>query len=161
MSDFSFRPMTVDDHDYLSQIICGTLSEIGANANDPLFQQLAPDYQKVCCAHASDLLGRKKGVGFIAEVEGEPAGLIFGETQPPWLPVSQIEHIGYIEALWVEPEHRRSGLARALVAHLEQAFKQDGVELMELNFHLDNPTAEPFWESLGYRSTRVRAQKSI
>ncbi|MDT8446197.1 MAG: GNAT family N-acetyltransferase [bacterium] len=155
------RHLSPEDLDYLTQSMCGTLAEIGANAQDPQFQQLMPTYQEVCHAFSLDLLGRKQGIGWVAEVAGTPVGLIFGEPQPAWMPLSQVKKLGYIETIWVEPLYRQRGLARRLVEALEVAFKEAGVERVELNFHLNIPGAAAFWEKIGYRPGPQRNQKSL
>jgi len=57
---------------------------------------------------------------------------------------------GWIHRLAVHPEHRRSGLASALVAELEQRMAAHGAPRINLLVMPDNVDGLRFWQRLGY-----------
>jgi len=57
---------------------------------------------------------------------------------------------GNIYRLAVRPEHRRRGIARALVAAAEEAFAEWGVRRVTALVERDHPWAVGFWNAVGY-----------
>ncbi len=57
---------------------------------------------------------------------------------------------GGIAAMWVEPGHRRAGLARAMVGALAAAATAHGARSLHLQTDSDNPAALALYESLGF-----------
>lgn len=55
---------------------------------------------------------------------------------------------GVIEAVYVDPDHARRGVGRAIVSELERAARIAGVATLVLDASLN---ALPFYEALGYR----------
>jgi len=58
---------------------------------------------------------------------------------------------GHLLSLAVDPQARRRGLARALIAAMEQAALARGARHMQLELREDNGAAEALYASLGYR----------
>ena len=58
---------------------------------------------------------------------------------------------GHLQSLAVDPEARRRGLGRALIAAAEEAARTRGGRHMQLELREDNGAAEALYESLGYR----------
>ena len=59
--------------------------------------------------------------------------------------------LGHLLSLAVDPEARRRGLGRALIAAAEEAARARGARHMQLELREDNGAAEALYESLGYR----------
>ena len=78
----------------------------------------------------------------VAEVEGRLVGSIIG-TFDGWR--------GNIYRLAVHPDHRRQGVARALVAEVEKRLAQQGAKRITALVEKDHPWAMTFWEAVGYR----------
>jgi GNAT superfamily N-acetyltransferase len=83
------------------------------------------------------------GVFLVAEVDGEPAG------SGAWrlLPSGEVE----IKRVYVEPAHRRRGLARVIMAALEESAARAGHRAVVLNTGQEQPEALVLYDRLGYR----------
>jgi GNAT superfamily N-acetyltransferase len=58
-----------------------------------------------------------------------------------------------IQDLFVEPDHRKAGIARALLARLSTIAIERGIPLIQLNVLEGNP-AEPFYRRAGFQQLR-------
>lgn len=56
-----------------------------------------------------------------------------------------------IDDAWVEPDHRRRGLMRRLVAAVADYMEESGVEHAMLDYALRNPASEKAWLALGFK----------
>jgi GNAT superfamily N-acetyltransferase len=88
---------------------------------------------------------------FVAEAEGEVIGFVsmaVARNVPDRLPEVYL-NLGY---LYVDPRHRRAGVARQLVAALRTwANTLDGVAHVEMAVLEGDPDAAAFWEAMGFR----------
>lgn len=57
---------------------------------------------------------------------------------------------GHITTVGVAPEHRRRGLARKLLAHVEEALEKRGVNTICLEVRVDNIPAQMLYRRFGY-----------
>lgn len=87
---------------------------------------------------------------FIAEVDGEPVGMIRAHVDK-----TRTEKKGFIRMLGVAPEFRRRGVGTALAMKGIQDLKERGMETVEGEATLDQRGAVEFWEHLGFSRVRV------
>jgi ribosomal protein S18 acetylase RimI-like enzyme len=77
----------------------------------------------------------------VAQVGGRLVGSIIG-TFDGWR--------GNIYRLAVHPDHRRQGVARALVADVEKMLSEEGAKRITALVEKAHPWAMSFWEAVGY-----------
>jgi ribosomal protein S18 acetylase RimI-like enzyme len=77
----------------------------------------------------------------VADIDGQIVGSIIA-TFDGWR--------GNIYRLAVRPDHRRRGIARALVASVEEAFAEWGVRRVTVLVERDHSWAVGFWSAVGY-----------
>ncbi len=83
----------------------------------------------------------------IAERAGQPIGFaLYTFNYSVWTAARGI----FIEDIWVEPEHRRDGAARALMAALARECTAKGYKRIDLNV-LDWNRARGFYERIGFK----------
>lgn len=61
--------------------------------------------------------------------------------------------VGYIEGIYVDPEHRGRGLGRALLHHAEEWCRSIGCKELATDAELDNRAAQKFHETMGFEET--------
>ncbi len=83
------------------------------------------------------------GAFLVAEVGGEAAGCGAWRV----LPSGEVE----IKRVYVEPAHRRRGLARVIMAALEDSAARAGHRSVVLNTGQEQPEALALYDRLGYR----------
>jgi ribosomal protein S18 acetylase RimI-like enzyme len=64
---------------------------------------------------------------------------------------------GELIDLWVDPDHRRRGLANRLIAALVQFFRARDVEFLSVNYVEGNTLADLLWRRLGFHPAVLTA----
>jgi aminoglycoside 6'-N-acetyltransferase I len=92
-------------------------------------------------------------VGFLAFSDtGEPIGMIdarirnYAEGAPNL-------RAAYVEDLWVGPEHRGNGIAQALLGHIEQWARDQGLDWLGSDACLDNEASHAWHRASGFAET--------
>ena len=82
----------------------------------------------------------------LAEFDGEPAGMaLYFFTYSTW-----VSRLGlYLEDLYIRPEYRRHGIARALLRHLAEIARRQGCRRFQWVVHRENTSAIALYTSLG------------
>ena len=148
------------------------------DANDPAIAHIAPLFAQMHAEMAASgmvltlaqggatiwlkaVLGGLERFGrlVVAEVDGIIVG--FGHAGLKLAP----EHlasgrIGHISHLYVSPQYRRSGVARALAASLHEWLTEKQVISTELQVVHGNAAGLDFWRTLGYTVELVQMRRS-
>jgi ribosomal protein S18 acetylase RimI-like enzyme len=100
----------------------------------------------------SRMIAESKYIGWITQDDARPiagAGLLVLDWPPhPFNPAG--EHRAYLLNVFVEPEYRKRGLARALVQHCMAEARSRSLRVVALH---SSDAARRIYEDLGFRST--------
>ncbi len=83
---------------------------------------------------------------WLAELDGRIVGAVLGTHD---------SRKGWINRLAVHPDFRRRGLARGLLARVEQSLAEDGIEIFAALVDSENETSCRVFESTGYEEYPV------
>src|SRR5215468_12633123 len=139
MSDaIKVRPATVDDVELLHKFSV----DLATYEDEPHAVTASPQIL------ARDGFGKDPQFGaLIAEMAGKPVGFaLYTFNYSVWTGARGI----FIEDIWVVPEQRRGGVARALMQALAQECLAKGYKRIDLNV-LDWNPARGFYEKIGLR----------
>ncbi len=85
----------------------------------------------------------------VAEIDQEPAGMaLYFFNYSTWVS----RHGLYLEDLYVHPNFRRAGVARALLEHLRCVARDQGCRRMQWLVHRENEAAIRLYRSFGAQS---------
>ncbi|MFO1163299.1 MAG: GNAT family N-acetyltransferase [Reyranellaceae bacterium] len=141
MSDLLVRPATVDDVDVLHRFSV----DLSTYEDEPNAVRATPQ------SLARDGFGENpQFAALIAERAGKPVGFaLYTFNYSVWTAARGI----FIEDIWVVPEERRAGVARALIRALAQECAAKGFRRIDLNV-LDWNPARGFYERIGFKWIR-------
>jgi len=106
-----------------------------------------------------DHLGKQKGVGFVAEKEGQVVGFIIGEMKGEGF---GLEKSGWLELIMVHPRHMGTGIGNAMARKLFDYFKRSGIRDVYTSVLWDAVDMLSFFKSLGFdRSTFINLIKHV
>ncbi len=119
------------------------------HAQDARFT-LANDAERVYARHTQEMIRSRDGYVFVAieNATKQIVGFIMGDLQnrPAYtLP----GRYGFISDVYVQEEHRNSGIGKALYEAMRQAFAARKADAIQLYAAEANTDALAFWESLG------------
>jgi len=98
---------------------------------------------------------------FVAEVDGQVVGYILGAIIDMRADLFEYADSGFIADVFVDPAHRRQGIARRLFETISAWFAEQEVYLVEWQVASLNPDAIRFWEAVGGKPITVRMQKPL
>ncbi len=106
-----------------------------------------PDGDSVRCeVFLRDRITRSESVIFVARLNSVVAG--FTQLYPIFTSVG-LARVWHLNDLFVAPDHRRYGVAKALMLHAIAFAKQDGAARLTLETQVDNASARALYEKLG------------
>jgi ribosomal protein S18 acetylase RimI-like enzyme len=125
---FQIHPMTIDDHDAVIQLMKATP---GVSLRDADSRESTLRY-----------LERNPGLSFIAEVGGVVVGCLMAGHDG---------RRGYLQHLLVLPEHRRKGIANALVEQCLARLEGLGIKKSHIDVLKTNSAAATYWGKQGWK----------
>jgi len=149
---------TLDDLDAIHQwsLALEALEQMSTTAI-PL--SLHQDFPERVRDWLQDLLANDRALFLIAREDTTPIGFILGYIIQQANNFTVYENHGVIQILWVDDSHRRCGIAKELVAQMEQCFANTGVPYCEIQYAHGNQAAEKFWQSQHYLDATVTGRK--
>lgn len=98
---------------------------------------------------------------FVAEVNGQLQGYIFGVVVDLAPEMFSQEPSGFLADIFVEESARREGVGRKLVAALADWFRDKGLSYYEWHAAARNPNALEFWRAMGGREVMLRMRADL
>lgn len=104
----------------------------------------------------SKLVNGDRSIFLVAEDQSKAllAGFLVA-TIDREIPIYRLKEFAFIHDLWVEPEYRRSGVARQLVMQSIEQFQKMGVEQIRLDTAANNDAARKLFSECGFRPSVV------
>ncbi len=142
------RPATPEDVPAVLPMVAAicAMHERTDPARYPMRPDVAGRYERWLPQRAADL----RSVFLVAESAGTVRGFLVGTVEKN-IPIYTLEEFGFIHDMWVEPESRRRGAARALVEGAIERFRAMGVAQIRLETAAANDAARRLFESCGFR----------
>ncbi len=91
---------------------------------------------------------------YVAQADGKAVGFIHGQVYVPLYYDKMVNILG----LAVSPEYRRKGVARRLIAQIEQWAKDNGIGLVRLNSGSTRTGAHEFYRSQGFSDEKMQVR---
>ena len=95
---------------------------------------------------------------FVAEIDGRVVGLACLRLLPC---LCDAQPYAELTELIVDPAHRRQGVGRVLVNHIEGKAREQGASALHINTAEHNQAAQAFYRTLGYQRTTVTLQRRL
>lgn len=116
-----------------------------------------PNPEKLYERWLSKLANDKRSVFLVSEREvsatEQPATLVafLVATVEREIPIYCLGEFGFIHDIWVEPEYRQVGIAKAMLMQTISSFSQRGVKQIRLDTAVANEAARQLFSSCGFR----------
>ncbi|MDR1691896.1 MAG: GNAT family N-acetyltransferase [Oscillospiraceae bacterium] len=98
---------------------------------------------------------------FIAEDGGGVFGFCSAQLKMPDRRFTMDGRLGRIADIYVEPDARKGGVARALLRAAEDWLREHGATLIECDVMGNNAAGNAFWSKMGYGELAVLRSKKI
>lgn len=76
-------------------------------------------------------------------------------------PFHSEDRLGFVDGVWIEPDHRKRGLSKRLLAEVEAWCRQRRLTLIEAGVVTANKDAVAAWEKLGFRMTSATMTRDV
>lgn len=110
----------------------------------------------------AEILANEQAAFFVAEQQGTLVGIIqcYLRTTPPLSFVTPRRFV-HIEDLVVSEQVQHQGVGQALTERVQQWAREQGATEIELDVWEFPASASPFYEKLGYQTTRRHMRKQL
>ncbi len=154
-TDYFIRQATKAD----ANTVASMWAAIDALIVDPPFGGTQPNH----IAHQQQIIERTidapQGNVWMSCWQGNDVGTISAHIFER--PQVRQSHIGVIYGLWVEPEHRRNGIASALLETVRLYCHSQSVDALQVAWDHCNKDAAAFWQKQGFAPYEVIASQSL
>jgi ribosomal protein S18 acetylase RimI-like enzyme len=136
------RPLAENDHAAFRRL------RLEATADSPT--AIAPTYQEEAGRTDEENRARIRRTDtqavFGAFIDGQLAGIAGLRREP----LEQLRHKATLWGVFIRPERRHEGLARALLSHVLSYAREEGVLQVQLCVNAENARARSLYHSLGF-----------
>lgn len=159
MDQITVRPARLEDVDAIAQLWQALVEfHCSLDSNLPLpTSQGAIRYARRLMDHLDDPMAKV----LVAVLDGEVIGYVLGVVVDLAPELFAQEPSGFLADIYVDADHRRSGVGTALVKGLMDWFRQRNVRFFEWHAAAQNPDGIAFWRALGGRDVMVRMRADI
>ena len=99
----------------------------------------------------ASLEGKESEDCFLAQLDGKYAGFIHLKLRNDYVEGSTSSPVAYLEAIYVKPDFRKTGLGRQLVDYGEEWGKKQGCTEYASDTAISNSRSINFHKSIGFR----------
>src|SRR3954466_13250381 len=154
---FTIRPGRRDDAAAAARLWVGSAEE--HTLYDRVYAT-APNAEKIMRRFLADLSASSYSCLFVAERNGEIIGFLSGELREG-SPAFEPKTWAAVEDVYVVPDHRSSGVGRALFEEYHEWARKKGADGVSLQVAAGNIRARRFYEELGFREVSVYQVKEF
>lgn len=113
--------------------------------------ELWPDHTKEdMCADLKTILSKDEEAFFLLFVEGKVIGFAQVSLRRDYVEGTETSPVGYLEGIYVKPNHRRRGLARSLVTACEVWLRRKGCDEFASDCEITNEESLLFHLHVGF-----------
>ena len=98
----------------------------------------------------SQLLDSKECAVFLLHINNKPTGFAQCQLRHDYVEGTETSPVGYLEGIYVLPEHRSQGCARELLARCEQWAREQGCTEFASDCELENDLSLHFHLAVGF-----------
>ena len=156
-TEYRVRPADVADAGRLVELLRALQDHV--EASNPTIWQMTAEARRNLRGQIASRLRAENTCALVAEhSQNGIVGMIFGRvaTNNRYEP----SRSGFVDQVYVAPDHQGQGLGRCLVRELCRFFADEGVEDLSLRYVVGNPEAAAFWSALGFAPRIITAGAS-
>jgi len=101
------------------------------------------------------ILSSKKDTTFLGFDNETPIAFSTLSIRSDYVQGSSSNPVGYVEGIYVKPEYRKKGVAKALIKIAEQWSKKRGCKELGSDTELRNKNSQKFHTKVGFKKVRV------
>lgn len=135
------------------------LHDLRSASDDPWYEGAGPPDPELSRVTAQAALAA--GLVLVATLDGEACGYLLARLERPFILESPVALVGHVSQVWVAPQARGRGVARALVAAIEERLRARGLRWVQLSYLPANRPAAASWTALGFEPFRVHGRKRL
>jgi len=109
--------------------------------------------QRIMAREAPALLTRPDLLVLLAHQGDTAIGFVEASVRRDYVNGCETSPVGFVEGIYVRPEHRDMGVARALIAAVEKWARDQGLQELASDALLENGASHAMHKALGFSET--------
>lgn len=103
------------------------------------------------CGTFAEVIGGEESAVFVAKADNQPVGFAQCQLRRDYVEGTHSSPVGYLEGLFVMPQCRNRGYAKAMLAKCEEWAKSKGCSEFASDCELDNDVSLDFHLGVGFK----------